>query len=60
MFFVRLYFYVLSFLLFDFFCALCAFCLLCGFSIFSNGPMFVVGVREDTCVLFNLFIRSAS
>ena len=60
MFFVRLYFYVRSFLLFDFFALFALFVCYAGFRSFPNGPMFVVGVREDTFVLFNLFILSVS
>ena len=52
--------FVRSFLLFDFFALFALFVCYAGFRSFSNGPMFVVGGREDTCVLFNLFIRSAS
>ena len=54
MFFVRLYFYVLSFLLFDFFCALCAFCLLCGFSIFSQWPHVCGGSQRRHMCTFQL------
>ena len=60
MFFVRLYFYVRSFLLFDFFALFALIVCYAGFRSFPNGPMFVVGVREDTFVLFNLFIPSVS
>ena len=49
MFFVRLYFYVRSFLLFDFFALFALFVCYAGFRSFPNGPMFVVGVKEDTC-----------
>ena len=49
MFFVRVYFYVRSFLLFDFFALFALFVCYAGFRSFSNGPMFVVGGREDTC-----------
>ena len=55
-----------SIFMFDRFCCLIFFALFAlfvcyaGFRSFPNGPMFVVGVREDTCVLFNLFILSVS
>ena len=45
-----------QFLLFDVFALFALFVCYAGFRSFPNGPMFVVGVREDTFVLLNLFI----